>query len=364
MRRQREHFAGAERAPLHLVAQHAGPADAVRDPARGGQFAQRAAPAGAVRPGDHEVRGGHLRGFPREGLDQQVAAFFRVDAAEEQHQALAAQRGMRGEEALGQAAAVGRMRRRRRTGAEADHAFVGAIQPEGFAGAPAFFFRGEQHRARVAQHAVFRPGPVQPLLQVLERVSAAKPRVEHAVREHEVRHAAVAQRLPGSKTVVLPQPVDDDRVKALRVFAQPRQQRRAVAVAAARGPERMHRQAGVAQPRRIGCVERQHLDPMALRGQRDGALAHALGGTALAGIERWQQLQDLHARGPCRVSRGATGADARAGDKTGSRGGCGAPGRVTGGRVAAGNTRRIVRRCRRMHEPTSSPSATPYSSPA
>ncbi len=221
VRGQRKDIACVERAPLHLAAQHAGPAHACADAARLGLRLQPRYPSRAIGARDHEVRLRVQLRHAGKGLDQQVAAFLLVHAAKKQDDALALQLRVCRQETLAQRHAAGVMLRGGRLRAEAHDGFPGAVQPEGLAGQAPLFFRGKQHGSRIAQHAVLGPRPVEPLLQVLARVGVLEPGIEHAVRVDVVRHLQLAQRAPCAKAMVLPQAVDDDRVELLRMLAQP-----------------------------------------------------------------------------------------------------------------------------------------------
>ena len=55
--------------------------DTIRHAQRGGTGLKRLLPAGLIRPGDDEIKVRMLRRYFRKRLDQQIAAFFGMDAA-------------------------------------------------------------------------------------------------------------------------------------------------------------------------------------------------------------------------------------------------------------------------------------------
>src|ERR1043166_10184922 len=106
---------------------------------------------------------------------------------------------------------------------------------------------------------MFDQQPVEKFFQVLERIRALEPRVEHAVRENEIRRARAAQRAPHTEAVVKPQPMNNHRIEITMSMLQPRHQTRRVAVISS-GPKRMHGDRKIAQPRRIWRIEANDLD--------------------------------------------------------------------------------------------------------
>src|SRR5436305_8589111 len=78
---------------------------------------------------------------------------------------------------------------------ERGHRFAATIKPERTPGIEPFLFRSEYHGSGIAQHAVFSPGPVTPLLNMFQRECPFKPGIEHAVREDIVGRRCCAPKL-------------------------------------------------------------------------------------------------------------------------------------------------------------------------
>src|SRR3974377_78272 len=106
------------------------------------------------------------------------------------------------------------------------------VKPERFPRRKSFFFAGEQHRFRVAQHAIFCPRPVQPFLYVLQRIFLFEPRVQHAVWINYVGSIRITQSLPRCKAMKLPNAVDSAHIVPGAVFPEPRHKPGGVSVTA------------------------------------------------------------------------------------------------------------------------------------
>ncbi|MFM1850975.1 MAG: hypothetical protein RIS54_659 [Verrucomicrobiota bacterium] len=167
-----------------------------------------------------------------------------------------------------------------------DDLFARGVGPEGVGGEAAFFFAGETDRGGVADDPAFAPPPIELFFEMLARVGAGKPRVEHAVRKHEIRGASAAQRR-AHRPARLPQALDQNRVESPMIPAQPRAQRGGIDPT-----QRMKRPVD----RRPGAdrICRGDFDTMPHRPQRCGGLHNGLrGSTGLAaqGVDHAQQFE-------------------------------------------------------------------------
>src|SRR5262245_59807699 len=102
----------------------------------------------------------------RERLDEKVAPLLRCHASEEQQRALAVKLREALQEGFTLCAGIAL----RPGDAITDDGHVRAIVAETGARETALFLAGEQHRACVAQHVAFSDGPIERLLEVLERI--------------------------------------------------------------------------------------------------------------------------------------------------------------------------------------------------
>lgn len=128
-----------------------------------------------------------------------------MDAAEEEQDSLVAQLGKAVQKQL---ALLLRIAGRRRS-AVADHHFIRLVKPETLSCQQPLLLGGEEHRLGISKDPEVSPGPVGPLLNVLERVSMLEPGIQHPVGIDEVGNATAAQGAPGGEGVVLPDAVDD-----------------------------------------------------------------------------------------------------------------------------------------------------------
>ena len=180
---------------------------------------------------------------PSESFDQQVAAFFFVETPKEKKETLFAQAWERVEKLFARGFGIWRRR-----GPIINHFFVAAIEPERFSRKAPFLFRSEEHRRGVAQNSVFAPRPVKQFLDVLERVSALEPRIEHAVGKNKVRCRRAGQRAPDAEAAVLPDAVDDDGVVFRAPLFYPIRKAGRISVTSEPGTERVDGNGGAAHP--------------------------------------------------------------------------------------------------------------------
>src|SRR4030095_2300880 len=174
------------------------------------------------------------------------------------------------------------------------HRLVAAIKRERFTCQASLFLRGEKDRFRVTQDAIFRPRPVEQLLEMLERVSAVKPRIEHPVRKDKIRRRSFVQRTPDPKTVVLPDPVHHDSVVLCVPPFEPRNKTDRITVTPAARPERVNRRREFLQPRIGWRIERNHLHLVAAADEATGGVFYRLKRSADRWIKRMNAAQYLH----------------------------------------------------------------------
>src|SRR5437588_8310388 len=160
------------------------------------------------------------------------------------------------------------------------------IEGERFASQTPFLLRSEKDGSGVAQHAIFGPGPIEQLLQMLERISPIKPWIEHAVRENVVRRARSPQGAPNAKAAVLPDAMNDDRIVARAPLFDPIGEAGGVSVGAPARAERVHGNWIVAHPLAGRIVESDDLNLMAACGQSSGRLLQRFTGTSELRINR------------------------------------------------------------------------------
>src|SRR5438270_1093372 len=176
-------------------------------------------------------------------FDQQISSHFFVDTPKKKKETLFAQAWERVEKLFTRGFGIWRSR-----GPIINHFFVAAIEPERFSRKAPFLFRSEEHRRGIAQNPVFAPRPVKQFLDVLERVSALEPRIEHAVRKNKVRCRRAGQRPPDAEAAVLPDAVDDDGVVFRTPLFYPIRKAGRVSVTSEPGTERVDGNGGAAHP--------------------------------------------------------------------------------------------------------------------
>ena len=254
VRRQAEQLGGMERAPLEFAAHHPKPVQPIRHSQLLRPALQGRLPALLIRACQHQLKHGVLPGHNGKGFDQQIHSLLGVDAAQEQQQPLPAQLRPALQELL---TLLGGITWRSRC-AIGDHPFGGLVQPERLPGQLPFPLAGEQHRRCIPQQPVFSPGPVAPLLEVLDRVALLEPRIEHAVGLHQIGHRPAVQRTPGQQPVVLPQPMHDHHIVLRRQLAQPRHQAAAIAIAPRTRAQGLHTAGKLQQPRCCRIIQAGH----------------------------------------------------------------------------------------------------------
>ena len=173
---------------------------------------------------------------------------------------------------------------------------VRSVEPETLTRQPALLLAGEKHRPRRPQEPILGPGPVEPFFEVLARVSALEPGIEHPVGKDETRGRRAAPRTPSGEAVVLPQPVGQHAVEIVAADAQPRRERGRVLVhAAATRPERVHRERQAAvEPARARSVGGDRLRVVADPHEGRADLPHGFRDPARTRVERGGDLQDTH----------------------------------------------------------------------
>src|SRR5215471_303943 len=135
-------------------------------------------------------------------------------------------------------------RNRRRFNSERRNFFARAVKPKRFPRETTLFLGGEDDRRGVTQDAIFRPRPVNPLFEMLERKRFLEPGIEHAVGKNVVRDIGAGVTFPSGEAQILPDSVDDNAIVIAAMFAQPWRECARMSVTPDARAERMNRQIG------------------------------------------------------------------------------------------------------------------------
>src|ERR1043166_9315702 len=273
VRGQDERIRSTECAPFQAARQHSGERDG--GAGRGQPFEIRLVGwVGAWTGHDKLERLIGSRGIAArcERLDQLCAAFLFVQTTQEKQEPAPPELRELAEELL---ARTRQIHLRPGSSVIYDH-FPASVGRERFARQTPFLFRGEKDSRGSAQHAILAPGPVEQFLQMFERIGSLEPGVEHAVRKNEVRRASSAQSAPDAETTVLPESLNNDRVKLSVPLPDPASEAWCVPVIAATWTQRMNRDRAVADPRVRRRIQRNDLHLMAAAGEQNGRLFHGL----------------------------------------------------------------------------------------
>src|SRR5258708_10819140 len=111
-----------------------------------------------------------------ESLEEQIAPLFFMQPSQEENDSFVAQMLEFAKEKLLHAVRIVR----RGGSAVVQDLLRALIQAEGLPREPALLLSGKADRARVPQHPVFRPGPIQPFLKMRERIGPLEPGVQHS----------------------------------------------------------------------------------------------------------------------------------------------------------------------------------------
>ena len=118
------------------------------------------------------------------------------------------------------------------------------------------FLAGEKHRRGAAKNPPFGEPPVKRLTEVLERIPALEPRIEHAVGENKPAFRSVStEDTVRGEPVILPKAVHDHGVEARARLFQPGAQACGVAVAGSHGAKGVDGSGNLRQERFAGMVE-------------------------------------------------------------------------------------------------------------
>src|SRR5579862_3736119 len=90
------------------------------------------------------------------------------------------------------------------TGTVTDDYFVATIEPKGRTRQYALFFAGKQDGSRITEDTIVSPRPVQPLLEMFQRIVSLEPGIEHAMGEQNIGGLGVPQSAPCAKAVKAP----------------------------------------------------------------------------------------------------------------------------------------------------------------
>lgn len=240
-----------------------------------GPVAQRAEEGGIFPRSGDDKAGQRMAGGEElsVGFEQEVGAFFGMDAAEEQKIGLVCPWSSRG-----------------RGWFETEGDDGGPDRPRGeeVVGAAEFFVAGEDHGGGIAEHPVFDEFPVNGFFPVFDRVKAAVGGVEHAVGKNQIGGAGAGEGAADGDPVVLPESVDEHRVVTGGAGAEPIGE---TGRAAARSPS------GPGVDRIIsGCgpVERGDINVVSLIAEGGGEGGNIPGHAPVDGIDRGNGLEQVH----------------------------------------------------------------------
>ena len=180
----------------------------------------------------------------------------------------------------------------RSRGAVVHDRFAATVEPKRFPGAQALFLAGKQHRRRIAQHAIIRPRPVEPFLEMLQRIRPLKPRIEHPVRVNAIRGVRAAQCPPHPEGVVLPKPIHHDEIVVIPMLAQPGYETTRVTILAPRRPKSVTRQRTRLHPWIGGMIERDNFHRVPRPDIDRRKLQHAFNRAAAGRIQRADRMQN------------------------------------------------------------------------
>ena len=130
-----------------------------------------------------------------------------------------------------------------------------------------------------------------------ERVTAAKPRVEHPVRKNKIRRRCRTRRTPHSEVVKLPEAVRNHRIEFRHRAPEPRDRlRRETVIAAPRRArsQRVQRKRKVPDTGRVARIKRDNFDTMPRLAMRCAELPDDFDGTAAGWIDGVDDVENVH----------------------------------------------------------------------
>ena len=215
VRWQHESFAGVKRSPLGIADDQTGPVHSAGQ-VRGFDTRFQTGPHAGIRPRHHQIDIGRICGNRKKRIDQQVASFFRMDPTQVKKKTSSPSRGTGFIESFDLLLRLSGRRFR----AVRHHRRIPRWHIETLRRQTLLRIAGEKNGAGIPQHASLRQVPVNPLLDVLQRITPLEPRIEHSMGKQHIRFASV-DRAPRAKTLVLPDAMNHDAVEAIDICTQP-----------------------------------------------------------------------------------------------------------------------------------------------
>ncbi len=233
---------------------------------------------------------GKLRSELGKGVEEEIAAFLLVQTRHEEQIAAVTELRNGAEEgfdleggiAAGLADAVG------------DRKAVPAIGAKAGAGQIALGGGGEENGASIAQNGILE-GPVEKLLDVLERIFFVEPRIESAVRENGIRFAGTARGGADRDVGKNPDAVHHDAVEAGGIAVQPAPQaRRETEASEPALAEGVNRKGEFGEKRGVGRILTSDLNFDTYRKIGSRQLTHRLGWATIGRRETSNDVENLH----------------------------------------------------------------------
>jgi hypothetical protein len=139
---------------------------------------------------------------------------------------------------------------------------------------------------------------------MLKREAALKPRVEHPVWKDVIGGSCAAESAPCTKAVVLPETVDDDRIVAGMVLAQPGHEGGGKRIGVARGTEGVQAQGKVADFGVRGIIEGYHFHGVAVALVYGRKAPHGFRRATTGGADGSDDVKEFHGRREMLEGRG------------------------------------------------------------
>jgi hypothetical protein len=155
-----------------------------------------------------------------DGVQEQVGPFLGGDAAKEEQTLPASDGGVCPDKRVGVVViGIGDA-----FGAEGHHHLMALVEPEGLAGEEPLLVAGETHGIGLAQGQIHGPGPKEPFFEVLEGITATKPRIQHPVGKHEKGRGCAAHCQVSGEEMEIPDAVHYHGIVIVVMGPDPAQQ--------------------------------------------------------------------------------------------------------------------------------------------
>lgn len=292
MRGENEGVGGLKGAPFQIALEHSSPVQGIVEMKTAGQVL-KAASVGAVNgTGEHETM---PLGMPEalaleggEGVKEKIWAFLGGNPTEEEETVALGDGGMNSTEGGGMI--EGGIRDA--GGAVIHHLFTAAVEPEGLTGEETFLLAGEADGISGSQGKVNGPGPDEPLLEVLERIGALEPGIEHAVGEHKQGRAGPAEGEIGGKKMKRPDAIHHHAVVVAVVTAKPDDQGEGKETIEAAAIEGMNGNSREGKEGVAGAIAGDDFEAVTLAVMGGCYLPNAFDRTAGGGVDGLDDVQD------------------------------------------------------------------------